>query len=574
MNKKRIVIVGGVAGGATCATRLRRLDENAEIVVLERGPYVSFANCGLPYHVGDVIHEESKLLLATPDLFRNRFNIEVRTLNDATGVNPATRTVTVHNLATGTEYREQYDALVLSPGAAPIRPAWPGINLPGIFTLRTVPDSREIRNWIERIRPRKAIVVGGGFIGLEMAENLVHRGIQVTIVELANQLLPPLDPEMAEYARQEMKSQGVAVRLNDGVHGFEPCGHGGLVVRTQGGAELDADLVVLCIGVRPESTLARAAGLEVGERGGIRVDEQMRTSDPHIWAVGDAVEVKNRVTGSWELIPLAGPANRQGRIAADVMCGRDSRFYGSQGTAVCGMFGLTVALTGATEKSLRRAGVDDFQAIYLHPTQHVGYFPGAKPIHMKLLFRRSDGLVLGAQAAGEEDVARRIDVIAGAIQMNATVYDLEEMELCYAPQYGAAKDPVNFAGMIAANVLRGDVDLAPWPLTEDISAFLLDVREPHEFCMAWVPGSMNIPLSQLRSRLSELPQGTEIAVICGVGQRAYYACRILAQHGFRARNFSGGFSTYSLFQSSMSQLREGPDAQTSTSSSLTGAGRA
>jgi NADPH-dependent 2,4-dienoyl-CoA reductase/sulfur reductase-like enzyme/rhodanese-related sulfurtransferase len=573
MNRKKVVIVGGVAGGATCATRLRRLDETAEILVLERGPYVSFANCGLPYYVGDVIRKESDLLLAAPELFRDRFNIEVRTLNEVSGVDPGSRTVTVRNLLTGEEYREPYDALVLSPGAMPIRPPWPGIDLPGIFTLRSVPDSREIRNWIDTMKPRKAVVVGGGFIGLEMAENLVHRGMHVTVIELASQLMPPLDPEIAEYAHMQLETHGVVSRLNDGVRGFEQSDHGSLTVRTQSGAAFDADLVVLAIGVRPETGLARSAGLEIGERGGIRVDEQMRTSDAHIWAIGDAVEVKNCVTGAWELIPLAGPANRQGRIAADVICGRDSRFRGSQGTAVCGMFGLTVAMTGATEKSLRRAGVDDFEAVYLHPAQHVGYYPGAKPIHMKLLFRRSDGRVLGAQAAGEQDVARRIDVIAAAIQLKATVYDLEEMELCYAPQYGGAKDPVNFAGMVAANVMRGDVELASWPIEGDGNAFLLDVRDPDEFRADSVPGSVNIPLGQLRSRLEELPRDREIQVICGVGQRAYYACRILAHHGIRARSLSGGFGTFCVFDSISSQPAGQGKEQDSGVPRLTGAAR-
>jgi len=544
MARKRVVIVGGVAGGATCATRLRRVDEDAEILVLDRGQYVSFANCGLPYYVGNVIREEAKLLLATPALFHDRFNIEVRVRNEVISIDREAQTVAVRDLETGREYHESYDALVLSPGAAPICPPWPGVGLPGIFTLRTVPDSREIKNWIEEKKPRTAVVVGGGFIGLEMAENLAHRGISVTVVELAHQVMPPLDPEMAEFARQRLESSGVNLLLGDGVAGFEQSGSGTLIVRTQGGVVFDAEVVVLAIGVRPETALAREAHLDMGERGGIRVDSQLRTSDPRIWAIGDAIEVKNRITGQWELIPLAGPANRQGRIAADAISGRDVHFDSVQGTAVCGFFGLTVALTGATEKALRRAGVEDYQAVYLHPNQHVGYYPGAHAIHLKLLFRRSDGLVMGAQAVGEQDVARRIDVIASAIHMKATVFDLEEAELCYAPQYGAAKDPVNLAGMIAANVLRGDMELAPW---NDLSAghvYILDVREPHEFSAGFIPGSVNIPLGSLRSRIGEVPQSGEIWVTCGVGQRAYYACRILAQHGLRARNLSGGYSTY------------------------------
>jgi NADPH-dependent 2,4-dienoyl-CoA reductase/sulfur reductase-like enzyme/rhodanese-related sulfurtransferase len=548
MANKRVVIVGGVAGGATCAARLRRQDEDAEILVLERGPYVSFANCGLPYYVGNVIQEESKLLLAWPSLFRERFNIEVRTRNEVLAIDRTASTVLVRDLETGREYSEPYDALVLSPGASPIRPPWPGIDLPGIFTLRTVPDSREIRHWIDEKKTRKAVVVGGGFIGLEMAENLVHRGIAVTIVELANQVMPPLDPEMAEYAKQRLESRGVTLALADAVSEFGQGNNGGLSVHTKSGKTYEADLVVLAIGVRPETALAREAGLELGERGGIRVDSQMRTSDPRIWAVGDAVEVRNRVTGQWELIPLAGPANRQGRVAADTICGRDAHFDGVLATAVCGFFDLTVALTGATEKSLHRAGMVDFDSIYLHPGHHVGYYPGAQAIHLKLLFRKSDGLVLGAQAVGEEGVARRIDVIATAIQMKATVFDLEEDELCYAPQYGAAKDPVNMAGMIAANVVRGDAEIAPWNELDSTGAFLLDVRQPSEFDAGSIPGSVNIPLGLLRSRLGELPTDREIWINCGVGQRAYYACRILSQHGLQARNLSGGYSTYRVLR--------------------------
>ena len=544
MSNKRVVIVGGVAGGASCAARLRRMDEGASILVLDRGPYVSFANCGLPYYVGDVIREESKLILATPELFRRRFNIEVRTGHEVLAIDRQAREVEVRDLREDHVYREGYDALVLSPGAAPIRPRVPGIDLPGIFTLRTIPDSRRIREWIESRQARRAVVVGGGFIGLEMAENLTARALEVTIVEMADQLMPPLDPEMAEYVRGRVAEHAAHVRLGDGVAGFERSSGGGLIVRTQKGMAFAADLAILSIGVRPETQLAQAAGLELGERGGIRVDDRMRTSDPDIWAVGDAVEVMNAVSGQWELIPLAGPANRQGRIAADVICGRDARFRGVQGTAVCGFFGLTVALSGATEKSLRRAGRDDYEAVYLHTGHHVGYYPGAQPIHLKLLFRKSDGVVLGAQAVGEQGVERRIDVISTAMQMGATVFDLEEAELCYAPQYGAAKDPVNLAGMVASNVVRGDMELAPWRELATTTAFLLDVREPAECQGGCFDGAINIPLGQLRDRLEELPRDREIWVNCGVGQRAYYACRILSQHGFRVKNFSGGYQTY------------------------------
>ncbi len=542
--QKRILIVGGVAGGASCAARLRRLDEQAEIVIFERGPYVSFANCGLPYYVGEIIQHEDKLLVATPGLFRERFHIEVRTSHEVTSIDRAAGEVEVRNLETGSVYRERYDALVLSPGATPIRPDLPGIDLPGIFTLRTIPDSREIREWLKTRDAQRAVVAGGGFIGIEMAENLDVWGLDVTIVEMADQLMPPLDPEMAEFVRLRLAAHTAQVRLGDGVAGFEQAGNGGLVVRTQAGERIPADIVILSLGVRPEVGLARQAGLEIGSRGGIRVDDSMRTGDPRIWAVGDAVEVRNSITGEWDLVPLAGPANRHGRIAADAICGRASRFRGIQGTAVCGFFGLTAALTGATEKSLRRAGIGDYEAVYLHPGHHAGYYPGARPIHLKLVFRRSDGLILGAQAVGEEGVERRIDVIAMAIQKGATVFDLEEAELCYAPQYGSAKDPVNLAGMLAANAVRGDVALAPWSGLTETAAFVLDVRDPGEVAGNSIDGAVNIPLDQLRDRLAELPRDREIWVACRTGHRSYYACRLLSQNGFRVRNLPGGHESY------------------------------
>ena len=544
MSRRKIVIVGGVAGGASCAARCRRLDETAEIVILDRGPYVSFANCGLPYYVGDVIKDESKLLLASEALFRNRFNIEVRTRHEAVAIDRERLEIEVRELATGRVYRESYDALVLSPGAMAIRPPLPGIGLPGIFVLRTIPDSREIRAWIDSKKAKTAVVVGGGFIGLEMAENLTHRGLSVAVVEMLDQVMPPLDPEMALPVQQHLEAHGIKMALGDGVAGFEENGAGQLVVKTQSGAAHTGDLVILAIGVRPDTALAKAAGLELGERGGIRVDDRMRTNDPAIWAVGDAVETRDVITGQSTLIPLAGPANRQGRIAANAICGRDSHFRGVQGTAICGVFDIAVASTGASEKGLRRAGVTDFEKVYLHPAHHVGYYPGAKQIAIKLLFRKSDGRILGAQAVGEADVARRIDVIATAIQFGGTVYDLEESELCYAPQFGGAKDPVNYAGMIAANALRGDNPLADWNQLAAEGAFLLDVRDPDEFEEAHIPGAVNIPLNEIRSRLGELPSECEIQVYCGVGQRAYYATRILLQNGRNAKNLPGGIRTF------------------------------
>jgi len=544
LERRRILIVGGVAGGASCAARARRLCEDCEIVMFDSGPYVSFANCGLPYHVGNVIAEEEKLLVATPQLFKNRFNIEVHTETEVTAIDRERREIEVRALKSGARRREPYDALVLATGAGAIRPPLPGIDLPGIHVLRTIPDTRRIRRAVEQAS--RAVVVGGGFIGLEMAENLVHRGLSVSIVELADQILPPLDPEMAALVAAHLESKGVEVRLGSGVEGFRQRPGGGLVVSTAAGGELEADVVILGIGVRPNASLAEAAGIEIGELGGIRVDERMRTSDPHIWAVGDVVEVRDVVTGRWQLVPLAGPANRQGRIAAASLLGRTGpgmTFRGVQGTTICGVFDLSAAITGASEKALRRAGIAQYEKVYLHPGSHAGYYPGATPVHIKLLFSTRDGKILGAQAVGERGVERRVDVIAGFLQMGGTVYDLEEAELCYAPQFGAAKDPVNLAGMIAANHLRGDLPLADW-LEIDDSVQVLDVRSAEEFGRGHLREAVNIPLEQLRDRLGELPADREIWPLCSVGQRSYYATRLLLQQGFAVKGLPGGMQTY------------------------------
>jgi NADPH-dependent 2,4-dienoyl-CoA reductase/sulfur reductase-like enzyme/rhodanese-related sulfurtransferase len=557
----KVIIVGGVAGGASCAARLRRLDENAEILMVERGPYVSYANCGLPYHIGGVIEEESKLLVATEQMFRAIFNVDCRTRCEAVAVSPKDKTVQLRNHATGEVTTEHYDALVLSPGAAPIRPPLPGIDLPGIFSVRTVPDSKAIREWLERgasglaeeaqasgleslEKPRRAVVVGGGYIGLEMAENLAHRGLEVTIVEMLDQVMAPLDPECARLVERHLEKNGVHLALGDAVAGFQHNATGSLEVLTKAGKVHPADIVILAIGVRPETALASSAGLEIGARGGIRVDEHMRTSDPHIFAVGDAVEVKDFVTGEWTLIPLAGPANRQGRIVADVLAGRDSRFRGTQGTSVIGLFGAAVAMTGANEKTLKRLGQTDYEKVYLFPNSHAGYYPGAKTLVLKVLFRKSDGKLLGAQALGRDGVEKRVDALAMAIQMGATVYDLEEAELCYAPPFGSAKDPVNFAGMAPADVLRGDMPLVHWDALD--GSFLLDVRNPQEIAAEAVPGAVNIPLPALRANLDKLPRDREIAVICRSAVRAYYATRILLQNGFKAKNISGGMLSRSM----------------------------
>jgi NADPH-dependent 2,4-dienoyl-CoA reductase/sulfur reductase-like enzyme/rhodanese-related sulfurtransferase len=557
----KVIIVGGVAGGASCAARLRRLDERAEVVMVERGPYVSFANCGLPYHVGGVIEHESDLLVASPELFRGHFKVDCRTGCEAIGVSAEDKTVQLKDLATGEVTSEAYDKLVLSPGAPSIRPPLPGIELPGIFPVRTVPDAREIREWIERGSsfltgmgkysgfqmarpPMRAVVIGGGFIGLETAENLVRRGFEVTVVEMADQVLAPLDPEYGRVVADSLGRHGVNVALGDGVAGFERSANETLTVTTESGQRYPADLVILALGVRPDTALARMAGLEIGELGGIRVDERMRTSDPDIFAVGDAVEVRDFVTGEWSLVALAGPANRQARIAADVICGRDSRFRGTQGTAVVELFGAAAAWTGANEKTLVRLGDSDFEKVYLYPNSHAGYYPGAKPIAMKVLFRTSDGRVLGAQAVGEDGVDKRISELALAIQMGATVYDLEECELCYSPPFGSAKDPVNFAGMVASGVLRGDMPVSHWDSAQD--GFLLDVREPAELAVEHAPDTVNIPIGQLRARLAELPQDREIRVVCRSGQRAYYATRILLQEGFDASVISGGMLSHAI----------------------------
>src|SRR5271165_6570634 len=547
----KVIIVGGVAGGASCAARLRRLDEKAEILMVERGPYVSYANCGLPYHVGGVIPKESSLLVASEQLFRAHFAIDARTNCEAISISPKKKTVDLRNVKTGEVTTESYDKLVLSPGAPSVRPPLPGINLPGIFHVRTVPDARTIREWVEggttfltgmsnysgiqMVKPaRHAVVVGGGFIGLEMAENLVHIGFEVTLVEMLDQVLAPMDREMANLVEGHLTRNGVNLALNDGVAGFAQTDGGALEVQTKSGRKYPADIVILALGVRPDTTLAKTAGLEIGERGGIRDAEHMRTSDPDIFAVGDAVEVKDFGTGQWSLIALAGPANRQGRIAADVIAGRDSKYRGTQGTSIIGLFGGAAAWTGVSEKTLQRLGDTDYEKIYLFPNSHAGYYPGAKFIAMKFLFRKSDGKVLGAQALGQDGPAvdKRISALA------VTIYDLEEAELCYAPQFGSAKDPVNFAGMVAADVLRGDMPLTHWDSADQ--AFLLDVREPVELAVERVPGAVNIPLGQLRSRLNELPRDREIQVICRSAQRAYYATRILLQNGFKARAISGG----------------------------------
>jgi NADPH-dependent 2,4-dienoyl-CoA reductase/sulfur reductase-like enzyme/rhodanese-related sulfurtransferase len=539
----KILIVGGVAGGASCAARARRMSEDAEIIVFEKGPYVSFANCGLPYYVGHVIEDEESLLVATPELFQTRFRVDVRLQNEVVKIDRGEKEIHVKSLSDGKLYQESYDALVLSPGAYPIRPALPGVDLPGIFTLRTIPDSRAVKHWIEQKKAKRAAVIGAGYIGLEMTENLARLGIQVSILELQSHVLPLFDSEMTVRIEEHLKAKGVSVFLNDAVAGFEATPGGGLIVSAKSGRKIETDMVVLAMGVKPDVKLAQEAGLEIGTRGGIRVNEFLQTSDPAVWAVGDAIETRDFVTGGAVVIPLAGPANRQGRIAAENMLGRKRPFRGIQGTAVCQVFDMTAALTGATEKTLKRLNLP-YEKIYLYPNQHAAYYPGACSIDLKLLFSPKTGQVLGAQAVGEKGVEKRIDVIAAAIQMKANVFELEEAELCYAPQFGSAKDPVNLAGMIAANALRGDAPVVHWEELDPKRDFLLDVRSKGEFEKGHAEGAILIPLPDLRANLDSLPKDRDLHVYCGVGQRGHYATRLLRLRGFRAHNISGGYRSY------------------------------
>ena len=547
----KLLIVGGVAGGASAAARARRLSEVAHIVLFERGPDVSFANCGLPYYVGGQIAEREKLLVTTPERLRSRFNLDVRTRSSVEAIDRNKKTVRVRDLASGREYEESYDKLILATGAAPFRPAIPGVDLPGVFTLRNLQDTDAMKECVDR-GVKQAVLLGGGFISLELAENFARLGIATTLVEKNEQILPPFDREMTSPIVRELADKGVNLLLGDSAESLEQTADG-LVVDLNSGKQLPAQLVVFGVGVRPENNLAVDAGLDVGPRGGIQVNDYLQTSDSDIYAVGDAIEVNDFVSGDPTQVPLAGPANRQGRIAADNTFGRDVRYRGTQGTAIVGVFNKTAALTGASEKALRRTN-RPFRKIYIYPAHHAGYYPGAEGMSLKLLFDPSSGRILGAQAVGGAGVDKRIDVLSVAIQAGMTVFDLEEMELAYAPQYGSAKDPINMAGFVAGGLLRGDhpqVDIETILATPTIDRpFLLDVRTPQEFTSGNIPGAMNIPVDDLRSRLGELPRDRKIATYCQVGQRGYLATRILLQAGCSAVNVGGGYMTYKLFQPS------------------------
>lgn len=542
---KKVVIIGGVAGGASCAARLRRLSEETEIVLLERGGHISYANCGLPYYIGEVIKEREKLFVMTPQKFMAWFNIDVRVNSEAVSIDRAEKKVEVSDQASGKRYWESYDQLVLSPGAAPFSPPLAGIDCRGIFTLRSVADSDRIHDFIREVKPESAVVVGGGFIGLEMAENLHNRGLAVTVIELAPQILPNLDPEMATLAQQYLRARGVSLYLGDGVERFSEGSPGLLTVSLQSGRELTAGLVILAIGVKPETSLARSAGLEVGR--GIRVNEYLQSSDPDIYALGDAIEVKDLITGRQTVIPLAGPANKQGRIVANNLAGRKEAYHGTQGSAVLKLFDLIVASTGAGERSLKEAGLEFMQCI-IQPNAHAGYYPGGSTMVLKLLFS-PQGRIYGAQALGYSGVDKRIDVVAAAIRSGQSVYDLQALELAYAPPFSSAKDPVNMAGYVAGNLIQGDLrlinggDLLESQTGE--SRQLVDVREAEEFSLGQIPGAVNIPLGELRRRTNEISRDKSVVLYCAVGLRSYLAARILMNKGFKdVKSLNGGYRIY------------------------------
>lgn len=542
----KLVIIGGVAGGATAAARARRVSEEAEIIVLERGEYISFANCGLPYYIGNVIKKRDDLLLATPEEFKDRHRIEVRIFSEVVGIDAQKKSLKIKQIHTGKIYEESYDKLILSPGAEPIKPPLEGIDLDNIFHLRNIPDSDRIKHMVDSKKPRNAVVVGGGFIGLEMAENLVDRNVNTTIVEMLDQVMPSLDWEMASIVHQHLKEKKVALELENGVKAFSKAGDH-IVVTTQKGQQIHCDMVLLSVGIRPENKLAKQARLKIGTTGGIWVDSTMKTSDPDIYAVGDAVEVRDLVTGFPTLTALAGPANKQARIAADNALGRKSVFTGTIGTSIVKVFDISVASTGANEKFLNKHDIPHLVS-YTHSGSHAGYYPGATNTSIKLLFSPAEGKILGAQIIGKKGVDKRIDILATAIRAQMTVFNLEELELAYAPPYSSAKDPVNIAGFVASNILKDDMEIAHWDEISELmnqGAVLLDLRTKFELKHSGkIDGALHIPIDELRNRLSELDRQKEYVPFCAVGYRGYLGHRILVQNGFKSRNLSGGFVTY------------------------------
>ena len=542
----KVVIIGGVAGGATAAARLRRLNETAEIVVFERSGYISYANCGLPYYIGGVIEDPKALTLQTPESFFARFRVDMRVRHEVTAIHPDKKTVSVKALETGEEFEEHYDKLILSPGASPTQPRLPGVGLEKLFTLRTVEDTFRIKDYIRAHHPKSAVLAGGGFISLELAENLRELGMEVTIVQRPKQLMNPFDPDMAAFIHGEARRHGIRLALGHTVEGFAER-DGGVDVLRKDAVPLHADMVVLAIGVTPDTVLAKEAGLELGLKGSIVVNDRMETSDPDIYAVGDAVQVKHFVTGQDAVISLAGPANKQGRIAADNICGRDSRYLGSQGSSVIKVFDLTAASTGVNETNAKKAGLD-VDTVILSPMSHAGYYPGGKLMTMKVVFEKGTYRLLGAQIVGYEGVDKRIDVLAAVIHAGLTAIQLKDLDLAYAPPYSSAKDPVNMAGFMVENLASGvvkqfhieDVNALP----HDGSVTLLDTRTPQEYAGGHIEGFRNIPVDELRERLDEIEQGKPVYVICQSGLRSYIACRVLAGYGYEAYNFAGGFRFY------------------------------
>ncbi len=542
---QKVIIVGGVAGGATAAAKLRRISEDVEIILIERGEYISFANCGLPYYIGETITDRSKLLVQTVEGMSKRFKMDIRNQSEVISIDPESQTVTIKNLRNGEEYNETYDKLLLSPGASPIVPPIPGLKEnETLFTLRNIPDTDKIKNYVDQQKPKKAVVVGGGFIGIEMAENLVDLGIEVTIIEMSNQVMTPIDYEMASILHTHIKEKGARLILENGVQSFAD---NGKKVILSDGIEVETDMTILSIGVKPENELAKSAGLELGARGHIIVNEYLQTSNENIYAVGDAIEVVDYINGNQTAIPLAGPANRQGRIAAKNMMGLSERYQGTLGTSVAKVFDLTVASTGNNEKTLKRLGIP-YEVLHVHPSSHAGYYPGAAQISLKLIFDKETGRIFGAQAVGADGADKRMDVIATAIKGGLTVEDLTNLELSYAPPYSSAKDPVNMAGYVATNLLEGELEHIQWHEVDRIVAeggLLIDVREPMEREFGYIKGSINIPLDDLRNRLNEIPKDKTVYVSCQVGLRGYLASRILKNNGFDVKNVDGGWKTYS-----------------------------
>lgn len=541
---KKVIIVGGVAGGASTAARLRRLDETVEIIMFEKGEYISFANCGLPYYIGEVIDEREKLIVQTVEQMSTKFKIDIRNLSEVIKIDKENKVVTVTNHKTGESYEETYDVLVLSPGAQPIKPGISGINeCNNLFTLRNIPDTDQIKSFVDNQKPKHAVVIGGGFIGLEMAENLHERGLEITLVEASSQVMAPLDIEMVSIIHEHLVDKGVKLILNDGVKSFE---NNGKKVVLNSGQVIETDLIILSIGVHPETTIAREAGLALNERGAIVVDKKMKTSDESIYALGDAVEIMDFVNKQPTIIPLAWPANRQGRIVADNICGKESEYKGTLGSSVAKVFDYTVAATGNNEKTLKRLNLE-YKALHIHPGSHAGYYPGAFPIAYKLLFNPTTGQIYGAQGVGIDGVEKRIDVIATAIKGNLNVIDLQDVEVCYAPPYNSAKDAVNMLGYYAENIMDGLIETIDWSEVnslDETTSVVLDVRESFELMTGKIKNSIHIPLGQLRNRLNELPTDKTVYVTCQVGLRGYVACRLLNQYGFKAKNIDGGVKTY------------------------------